>query len=538
MTGTMTRPGRWRGNPGGTSLPARSRMVQSAGALRRVMGAVWIWPMLVTAVIGWHGIRAAVMWRDELATWQAASRSVAQLWRMVHNVDAVLGVYYLGMHFWMALFGDSPAALRAPSLIAMTGTAGLVALTGRRLGGSTAGLAAGMVFAVIPSVSRFAEEARPYALMTFFAALATWLLLRALERPRWPRWVLYALAVAAAGAFNVLALCLLTGHALCAAMHWWRPAKDSVGRRREVALGFCLAALAGVALDLPVMIAGHRQTAAQIGGLARPALSQLLGQDGPVRLWPELFYSTAVAVAVLVLAAASLRGPSLRASAYSLATAFVPIAVLWTASQGTVSYWYIRYLMFTVPAWAVAAGLGIAGMEPRSAAARGARGIGVAAIVALIAILGIPDQHAIRQAEAHNWWSYPDPLGDYPANYERAAKVIAEHERPGDGIVFKRDDRWMVDIGVDYYLRGRAKPTDVFLIKTPAQAGRLTAVECAHPARCLRGEPRLWIVYQGHERDPYAAIEPAKAAVLRAARYATQRIYAEDGLTVALMTRE
>src|ERR1035438_9578656 len=53
MTGTMTRPGRWRGHPGGTPLPARSRMTQSAGALRRVIGAVWIWPMLLTAVIGW-----------------------------------------------------------------------------------------------------------------------------------------------------------------------------------------------------------------------------------------------------------------------------------------------------------------------------------------------------------------------------------------------------------------------------------------------------------------------------------------------------
>src|ERR1035438_5514249 len=282
MTGTMTRPGRWRGHPGGTPLPARSRMTQSAGALRRVIGAVWIWPMLLTALIGGHGIAAAVMWRDELATWQAASRSLAQQWHMVHNVDAVLGVYYLGMHFWMALLGDSPAAMRAPSLIAMTGTAGLVALIGRRLGRPAAGLAGGMVFAVIPSVSRFAEEARPYAVVMFFSALATLLLLRALERPRWPRWVLYALAVAATGASNVLALCLLTGHALCAAMRCWRPGQDPAGRRLEVALGFGLAALAGVTLDLPVIIAGHRQTAEQIGGLARPALSQLLGQDGAV----------------------------------------------------------------------------------------------------------------------------------------------------------------------------------------------------------------------------------------------------------------
>jgi mannosyltransferase len=419
----------------------------------------------------------------------------------------------------------------------MTGTAAIVALTARRLGGSAAGLAAGMVFAVIPSVSRYAQEARPYAFVEFFAALATLLLLRGIERPSGRRWQLYALAVAAAGASNVLALSLLAAHALCVAASCWRPAKDSVGERWEVALGFVLAALAGVALDLPVIIAGHRQTAEQIGGLARPALSQLTGQDGSLGVWPQLFSSTAVAVAVVVLAVASLRGPGGRASSYMLAVAFVPIAVLWGASQGPNSYWYARYLLFTVPAWAVAAGLGIAGLTiTRPGITRS--GIAVAAIVALVAVLGIPDQHAIRYGEAHNWWSYPNPVGDTPVNYEAAANVIAEHERPGDGIVFQRDNRWMIDIGIDYYLRGRARPTDVFLVKTPAQADGLNAVECADPLRCLPGESRLWVVYLARDPDPYTAIEPGKVAALRAADYLTRRIYEEKGINVALMVRQ
>src|SRR6185312_2573237 len=52
-----------------------------------------------------------------------------------------------------------------------------------RLAGARAGLVAGLVFALVPSVSRFAQEVRFYALATLVATLATLLLLRALDRP-------------------------------------------------------------------------------------------------------------------------------------------------------------------------------------------------------------------------------------------------------------------------------------------------------------------------------------------------------------------
>jgi mannosyltransferase len=547
MTRTMERSSQRRGPGGGARLAALRRVAAPGGAARRVVGSVWLLPMTVTAVAGWYRIGGPIMWRDELATWSAASRSVPQLWHMVHHVDAVLGVYYLGMHFWIALFGDSPTAMRVPSLIAMTGAAGLVALTGRRLGGYTAGLSGGLVFALIPSISRYAQEARPYAFATFFAALATLLLLRALERPDWRRWALYAVAVAAAGASNLLALALIAGHAIGMALHCWRPPEGLGSRRRDVAGGFCLSAVAAVILDSPIIVEGHKQTAEQIGTLQRPPLSQLTGLNGSLGVWPELFCSTAVAVAVILLAVASLAGPSRRASVCCLVNAFVPIAAIWGASQGSSSYWFARYLLFTVPAWAGAAGLAIAGAARLAAGLRGGRLAAVPVVggVALIAVIGWPGQQAIRHTEAHNWWSYPNPVGDVPADYLGAANVIAAHERPGDGIVFQvsDDNHWMVDNGVDYYLRleRRPIPKDVFLAKTPAQAGGLQPVECAHPAQCLRGEPRLWLVYvnhlvpKGRYRDPYAAIGPGRAAVLRARQYTTQRLYEQDGITVALL---
>jgi mannosyltransferase len=536
----MVRAGR-PGQPGGT------RWAAPGGLVRRAAGSVWLLPMIVTAVVGWYRIGGPIMWRDELATWSAASRTVPQLWRMVHHIDAVLGVYYLGMHFWIALFGDSPTAMRVPSLIAMTGTAGLVALIGRRLGGYIAGLSGGLVFALIPSISRYAQEARPYAIATFFAALATLLLLRALERPDWRRWAPYALALAAAGASNLLTLALIAGHAIAVALHYWRPPAGSDSRRRDVAGGFCFSVVAAVILDSPIIVEGHQQTAEQIGTLLRPTLSQLTGLNGSLGVWSELFCSTAVAVAVILLAVASLVGPSRRASLCCLANAFVPIVVIWGASQGSSSYWFARYLLFTVPAWAAAAGLAIAGAARLAAGLRGRWlvAVPVAAGLALIAAIGWPDQQAIRHTEAHNWWSYPNPVGDVPADYVGAANVIAAHERPTDGIIFQVSDgnHWMVDNGVDYYLRleHRPIPAVVFQAETPAQAGSFQPVKCADPAQCLPPEPRLWLVYVNHlvpggrYRDPFAAIGPGQVAVLRARHYAIARRYEADGITVVLL---
>jgi uncharacterized membrane protein len=60
-------------------------------------------------------------------------------------------------------------------------------------------------------VTRYAQDARPYGLVTTCAAIATWLLLRALADGRWRWWAGYAVAIAATGLFNVLAL-LLAAH--------------------------------------------------------------------------------------------------------------------------------------------------------------------------------------------------------------------------------------------------------------------------------------------------------------------------------------
>ncbi|MFY1657389.1 glycosyltransferase family 39 protein [Micromonospora sp. WMMD1274] len=175
---------------------------------------MWVVPGLLTLVVTLAGIGHAQPWRDELATWSAATRPVPDLARMTRTIDAATGPYYLLMHGWTALAGTSPTALRLPSALAMAVAAALTARLGAVLVGRRAGLLAGLLFAVLPVTSRYGQEARPYALATLLAVLATLLLVGALRRPTWRRWAGYALAVAALALLHLIALTLLAAHAV------------------------------------------------------------------------------------------------------------------------------------------------------------------------------------------------------------------------------------------------------------------------------------------------------------------------------------
>src|SRR3977135_2936118 len=46
---------------------------------------------------------------DEAATISASTRSVSELGRLLHNIDAVHGLYYLAMHGWFTIFPAPPS---------------------------------------------------------------------------------------------------------------------------------------------------------------------------------------------------------------------------------------------------------------------------------------------------------------------------------------------------------------------------------------------------------------------------------------------
>nr|WP_323373496.1 glycosyltransferase family 39 protein [Plantactinospora alkalitolerans] len=455
----------------------------------------------------------APLWRDELATWSAASRPVGDLLRLVGNIDAVNGAYYLLMHAWIAVLGDSVLALRLPSALAMAGTAAFTTVLGGRLFGPRVGLLGGLLLAVLPSTSRFGQEARPYALVTLLAVLATLLLVRALHRPAWPCWLGYAATIAALGLANLFAVSLLAGHAVAVLLdrrdqhrrggvpaRWVR---DGVPARWLVAVG-----AAGLVL-VPLAVLGRSQQGRQLDWVGRPGLAALVGLPGSV---VQAGIVGGLLFGLAAVGAAS-RG---RWGAVLGLTVLLPAALLFVAGQLTPLF-VPRYLVFVVPFGALLAAATLAPLRLPAALA----------IVLAAGVIGAPEQAALRR-------THESPR-TAPVDYPAAVRIIAAHRQPGDGILYAPRDGWaFLDLAIAYYLPA-GRPRDVLLAQDQVRRADLWATECAQPERCLEPVDRLWLLVWGEHADPLAGVPASRADPLRA-RFGVDRRWTVPGLTVALLT--
>ncbi|WP_405429703.1 glycosyltransferase family 39 protein [Micromonospora sp. NBC_00617] len=506
---------------------------ESTGAawehLRRL--PVWLAPALLTLAVTVTGLGSAQLWRDELATWSAATRSPGDLVRLAGTIDAATGPYYLLMHGWTTVVGDSTIALRAPAVLAMTVAAGLLAVLGARLVDRRAGLFAGLLFAVLPGTSRYGQEARPYALATMLAVLATLLLVTALRRPSWARWAGYAAAVAALGLIHLIALTLLAAHALVVLIAWWRgPAEAGVATRdqptatrdqptanrdrpaaerdRRRVWRWLVAVLPVALLAGPLLLKARTQQSRQLNWVHLARLDDLTALPGGVA---QSSVVGGLLVGVAALGAARLG----RRALLPVSAVLLPVLLLFAAGT-VVPLWVPRYLVFVVPFACLLAGAALAAVAAPAAVV----------VVVLAALLGLPDQAALRRT--HEW------PRSAPVDYAGAARVIADGQRPGDAVVYSPRHSWLfLDLGIEYHLDD--PPRDVLVTEDEVRRGDLWAAECPQPAQCLAGTTRVWLVVSGRHAEPLAAVPGAKGDALRTDFTVTQ-VWQRPGLTVALLT--
>ncbi|RLP90265.1 hypothetical protein EAD89_13680 [Micromonospora sp. BL4] len=482
--------------------------------LRRV--PVWVPPAVLTLVVTCTGLGSAQLWRDELATWSAATRSPGDLARLAGTIDAATGPYYLLMHGWLTLVGDSTVALRVPAALAMTVAAGLLGVLGAQLVDRRTGLFAGLLFALLPGTSRYGQEARPYALATALAVLATLLLVTALRRPGWARWAGYAAAVAALGLTHLIALTLLAAHALVVLVTWWRGSvaagvagSDGAGGPDRRAGRWAVALLPTALLVGPLLLKAGMQRSRQLDWVDPARLDDLAALPGGV--------AQSSVVGGLLVGLAALGAAHLgRRALLPASTVLLPVLLLFAAGT-VVPLWVPRYLVFVVPFACLLAGAALAGVSAPAALA----------VVVLAGLVGLPDQAALRRT--HEW------PRSAPVDYAGAARVIADGQRPRDAVVYSPRESWLfLDLGVEYHLA--EPPRDVLVTEDEVRRGDLWAAECPQPARCLADAPRVWLVVAGWHAEPLATVPGAKGDALRADFTVTQA-WQRPGLTVALLTR-
>jgi mannosyltransferase len=377
---------------------------------------------LVTMAVAVVGIGRPSLWYDEAATISAASRPVSQLWAMVHNIDAVHGLYYLLMHGWLAILPPTELVLRLPSTLAVGLAAAGVVVLGKQLSTRAVALTSGVVFALLPRVTWAGIEGRSYALTMAIAVWLTVLCVCAIRRRRAVLWVAYTVSVVAATVVNVYVLLILAAHAVVVAVL-------SSPHRWAVAPWVVAAGTATVAVT-PFLVFSRSQIV-QVQWISPP------GAHSVAEVLRAQYFDHSLPAAVLagiVLVAAVLCRRPGRFLPEDAGRRVVPVAVVWMTVPTAVMLvcstisnpvYYPRYLSFTAPAMALLLGVAIV------AVARSA--VYVAAILAIVAAAAAPNYFVVQRG----------PYANEGMDFSQVADVIAAHSAPGDCLALDNTATWL-----------------------------------------------------------------------------------------------
>jgi mannosyltransferase len=398
--------------------------------------ADWPWvaliPAAVTFVVMLYEIKRPSFWQDEASTLADTHRSLPQLFALLGHIDAVHGAYYVFMWFVIRVAGTGELAVRLPSAVAMAVAAGVIGLLGKRLVSARAGLAAGLVFAAIPQVSWYGQNAREYALVAAVATIASYLFVRAVQdfpaaRGRVNHWLIgYGVSLAVLGLLNLFALLLIPAHGLTLAALARRDAAvrtpDAGGSPgdatfRPLAWRWLIAVLAALVASSPVLFFGWKERG-QVSWIQPLNKHDIVGVE-------RLIGTGAVLAAVLIIIAAGIAISAWRGRtrlladwprglvALSVSWLVLPPAVLLAVSVDHPLYLF-RYIVFCIPAAALLVGTALAALG---------RAAGTLVLI-LIVILELPGQAAVRIPKSHG------------EDLRAVSNFMARHAHRGEAVLF------------------------------------------------------------------------------------------------------
>ncbi|MEU0054392.1 glycosyltransferase family 39 protein [Streptomyces sp. NPDC006309] len=434
------------------------------------------------AVLGLWGLDRGGMWRDEAVSFQVGRRTVPQIWRLLHGVDAVHGLYYLCVHTVLAVH-PGEVVLRLPSVCAAAVTAGLVAALGCRLARPRVGLWAGLLYAVSPMAGHYAQEGRSYALVAAGATCATLLFVRAVQGGSW--WP-YGVVLGLTCWLHEFAVLLTLAHAVSLAL-------ARAGARTWRRFG---GAAGAVGLALLPMVVVSRGQAAQLAWLRPPTAETagglLRGFLGPA----DEVYWVCLGLALLGLAGLAGRRGELTCAGVGLPVAVVPPALLMLASQVSPLYVdrYVLYALSGAPLVVAAGAERLAGaLERPRPGRRGAALPGVPAarprlltLAGFLAVgLSLLHQFPLLQQDR-------DPARR-PDDLAAVSRVAAREVGPGEPVLFLPAQTRNAALTYPRAFRGTR---DLALVAGAAGSGTLYGRE-AGPGELRRRLARLdrvWVV--------------------------------------------
>lgn len=425
----------------------------------------------VVAALSLLGNWVRPYWLDEGATLRAARVNGATLLSFLSELDAVHGLYYMAIHAWIEVFGESEFAVRSVSALAAgLAAAGIVVLCAQFQRRSI-GIVAALIFALLPRTVQMSAEGRSYALSTACVVWGVVALVRAARTGGWWAWTLYVFTV-------VLGTYVFLYSVLIVAVH----AVYVLCRHRQLRALRAFAISAGiiVALVSPLVQLAYGQKG-QIDWIANyewnPFHSFVIS---PSFAWNSVWAT--VAGVLLLGSFVRLARPERRDErmpAFLLVMWIaLPTALLAIADATIGSLYVARYLTFTTPAMAILLALAVCSLRSRW-------GRAIAAITLIsVGIYGFVSDR------------YPDE--STTSGYRTIADSVERFSCPGDAFWLQEDGdvenrpRWALYAYPDRF----TELTDLAFVRNGLRNGSLrdVTVKPADIASRLDGVDRIWVV--------------------------------------------
>jgi uncharacterized membrane protein len=123
------------------------------------------------------------IWYDESSSvWIAKMSFLSQVVQATRSFELAPPLYFIILHYWIALFGTSEVALRSLSALFGVLAIPVIYVLGRRLFNDEVGLLAALILALSSFNIWYSQEARMYSLMVLLALLSMYFFLRFVRR--------------------------------------------------------------------------------------------------------------------------------------------------------------------------------------------------------------------------------------------------------------------------------------------------------------------------------------------------------------------
>lgn len=148
---------------------------------------LFLFSILMGGFLRFYHIGQEPLWLDEAFSYWFSTRTLLELWTIVPKFEPNPPLYYTILEMWRNLFGSSEACLRSLSAIMSVGCIPLIFMTGRLIGkpgdANWLGAIAALLFSVSPVHIQYAQEARPYAMLTFATTLVLYAAIWIMRHP-------------------------------------------------------------------------------------------------------------------------------------------------------------------------------------------------------------------------------------------------------------------------------------------------------------------------------------------------------------------